>query len=51
MNTAQKIVNNLINENILPYKGQLIKTRWIFGDNQFMSKDTFHLQNPSVYLF
>ncbi len=29
-------------------KGQLIQ---IFGDNQFMSKHTFHIQNPSKYVF
>ncbi len=39
MKTSQKIVNNLINENIFPFKGQLIKKRWaIFEDNQFMWK-------------
>ncbi len=28
------------------------KTKWvIFGDNTFMSKHTFHIQNPSKYLF
>ncbi len=32
--------------------GQLINIRWlIFGDNQFVSKHTFHIQNPSIYLF
>ncbi len=42
MKTAQKIVNNLINEN-MSFKGQLIKTRYmIFWDNQFMSKYIFH---------
>ncbi len=50
MKTAQKIVNNLINETIFPLK--LIKARWmIFVDNQFMSKHTFHIQNPSIHLF
>ncbi len=49
MKTVQKIVDNLINENIFPLK--LIKTRRvIFRDNQFMSKYTFHLQNSSIYL-
>ncbi len=50
MRTAQKIVNNLINENIFPFnKGQLIKTRGvIFRDNRFMSKRPFHIQNRSV---
>ncbi len=43
---AQKIDNNLINENML------IKTRYvIFGDNQFMSKHTLHIINPSAYMF
>ncbi len=32
-------------------KGQLIKTRLvIFRNNQFISKHTFHIQNPSKYL-
>ncbi len=48
MKTAQKIVNNLINENIFPLK---ISSRYvIFGDNQFMSKHTFHIQKPSIGL-
>ncbi len=54
MKIAQKIVNNVINENVFPLniKDQLIKTRLvIFGDNQFMSKYTFHRINPSTYLF
>ncbi len=53
MKTAKKIVNNLINENMESLKGKLIKTRWvvIFGDNQFLSKHTFQIQNSSVYLF
>ncbi len=39
METVQKIVNNLIFENIYSLKGQLIKTgRVIFEDKQFMSK-------------
>ncbi len=47
MNTAQKIINNLINENIFPFnKGQL-KDKMIFGDDQFISKHTFHIQNSS----
>ncbi len=52
MTIVQKIVNNLINTNIFPLRGQLIKTGWvIFGDNQFMSKHTFHRINTSTYLF
>ncbi len=56
MKIAQKIVNKLINEiyfNIhIILQGQFIKTRWvILGDNQFMSKHTFHRINPSAYLF
>ncbi len=31
---------------------QTKKTRWlIFWYNQFMSKHSFHIQNPSIYLF
>ncbi len=38
MNTAKKIINNLINENMKKY-GQFIKTRCVmFGNNQFISK-------------
>ncbi len=53
MKTAQKIVNNLINENIFPLKfNSSIKRRWvIFEDNQFMSKHSFHRINPSSFLF
>ncbi len=37
---------------IYSHKGQLIKTRWvIFVDKQFKLKHTFHIQNPSIYLF
>ncbi len=37
MKTAQKIVNNLTNENIFQLK--VIKTRWvIFEENLFMSE-------------
>ncbi len=51
MKTAQNIFHNLIN-NTFPFNGQFIKTRWlIFGDSQFMPKHTFHIQNPSIYLF
>ncbi len=53
MKTVEKIVNNLLNENIFALnsvKGQLIKKICvIFGDNQFMSKHTFHIQYPSIY--
>ncbi len=46
MKTAHKIVNNLY----ISLKDQLIKTNWvIIGNNQFMSKHTFHIQNPSIY--
>ncbi len=46
MKTAQKIVNNLINDDVFSIKGQ---TRlMIFGDNEFMSKYTFYIHNPSV---
>ncbi len=40
MKTAQKIVNNLIDENIYSVnKAQLIKRRWvIFGDNPISVK-------------
>ncbi len=33
-------------------KWQFIKARWvIFEENQYMSKHTFHIINPSTYLF
>ncbi len=39
MKTAQKIVNNLINENIFLLK---VSTSWvIFGDRQFMAKHRY----------
>ncbi len=46
MKTAQGIVTNLINQNIFPLKiSSLVK------DNQCMSKHTFHMQSPLIYLF
>ncbi len=44
MKTAQKIINNLINENISPLNVSSLWQNVIFGDNQFMSKYTFHIQ-------
>ncbi len=47
---AEKIVPNLIRKyNSL--KSQFIKKCVIFGDNQFMSKLTFHTKHPQVDLF
>ncbi len=52
MKTAQEIVRNLINEYISLIGRQFIKTRCvIFGDNQYMSKHTFNIQNSSIYWF
>ncbi len=50
MKTAQRIVNNLININIFLLNVSLL-IHVIFGDNQFMSKHTFHIKNPSIYQF
>ncbi len=51
MKPTQKMVNNLINETIFPFKGQIITTIWvILGDHQLISKHTFHRINPSTYL-
>ncbi len=50
MKTYQKIIINLINENIL--KRHHIKTRWmIFEDKQFVWKHIFYIRNPSISLF
>ncbi len=51
MTNAQKIVNNLINENIFSFKVSSLKRCVIFGDNYYLSKHTFLTQNFSVYLF
>ncbi len=54
MKTDQKIVNNLINENISPLRvslAHLIKTRWvIFDDKQFISQHTFNIIHQLIYV-
>ncbi len=47
MKTAEKIVINLIKENIFPSKVSSLRQD---GHKQFMLKPTFHLQSPSIYL-
>ncbi len=49
MKTAQKILKNVTNRN-MNLKCSL-RTKWVtFGNNQFMTKRTFHIHNPSIYI-
>ncbi len=52
MKTAQKIVSNLMNENILPLKvSTLRQDGWYLGITNLISKHTFHIQNPFFWTF
>ncbi len=47
MNSAEKIDNNLISENIFSLKFSYLR-QVIFGDNKFISKHTFNIKSFKI---